>query len=50
MDPSRKVTDREVKKGFDKATNKNIDQEFEARQAHERLINPIPKKTLRMRE
>jgi hypothetical protein len=50
MDPSRKITDREVKKGFDKANQNKIDQEFEARQAYERMNNPLPKKTLRMRD
>jgi hypothetical protein len=50
MDPHRKIVDREVKKGFDKANQNKIDQEFEARQAFERLNNPLTRKSLRMRD
>lgn len=50
MDPHRKVVDQQVKKGFDKANQNKIDQEFEARQAYERMNNPLQKKTLRMRD
>lgn len=50
MDPHRKVVDREVKKGFDKANQNKLDQEFEARQAYEKMNNPITKRTLRMRD
>jgi hypothetical protein len=50
LDPHRKVVDQQVKKGFDKANQTKIDQEFEARQAYERLNNPLRKKSLGMRD
>lgn len=49
--PGEKITDREIQKGIDAANKKpSVEQEFDARQALERLKNPIPKKPLRMRE
>jgi LysM repeat protein len=46
--PGRVITDREIKKGFDEVNGTNIDREFEARKAYERLRNPLPKKSLQM--
>jgi LysM repeat protein len=46
--PGREITDKEIKKGFDEVNGTNIDREFEARKAYERLKNPLPKKSLQM--
>jgi LysM repeat protein len=46
LDPGRKITDREIRK----INQPPIDKEFEARQAYERIHNPLPKKSLRMRD
>jgi hypothetical protein len=43
---SDNITDREIRK----MNEPPIDKEFEARQAYERIRNPLPKKTLRMRD